>query len=183
MPPRSKITKDMIIDAGLNIVRNEGQESLNVRRIAAELDCSTQPVMYHYKTVDELKADIYFAADEFHTNYIMTPDEIADVPFLSIGMKYIKFADEESHLFRFLFQSDKFKSSFSELTSADALAPIIEPMCKAFGLTEEKAGEVFDTVFMTVHGAASLLANNSLSYDEAYFRKLLTAVFNGMIER
>ena len=75
MPPKAKITKEMVISAGLTVVRNEGQESLNVRRVAAELNCSTQPIMYHYKTVEELKADIYAAADSFHTEYIMNPDE------------------------------------------------------------------------------------------------------------
>ena len=105
MPPKARITKQMIIEAGLKTVRTEGADALNVRRAAAELGCSTQPVMYHYRTVSELKDDVYAAADKLHTEYIMTPDENAKNPMLSIGLRYIRFAHEEKHLFRFLFQS------------------------------------------------------------------------------
>ena len=105
MPPKARITKEMVIEAGLNIVRTEGEGALNVRRVAAELDCSTQPVMYHYKTVDALKADVYTAADTVHTERLMRGAETSDNPMLTIGLNYIGFAAEEKHLFRFLFQS------------------------------------------------------------------------------
>ena len=98
MPPKAKITRDMIIEAGLQIVRTEGTESLNVRRAAAELDCSTQPVMYHFKTVSDLKAAVYERANDLHTAYILTPDAEAADPFLSVGLRYIRFAAEEPHL-------------------------------------------------------------------------------------
>ena len=51
MPPKAKITRDMIIEAGIKVVREKGAESLNVRQVAAVLGCSTQPVMYHFSTV------------------------------------------------------------------------------------------------------------------------------------
>lgn len=181
MPPRPKITRDMIIGAGFDIVRSEGQESLNVRSIAAALECSTQPVMYHYSTVDALRADIYAKADEFHTNYIMSPDDSGDDPFLSIGIKYIRFAAEESRLFRFLFQSEKFTSSFSELMVSNGTAVIIQPMCQLWELSYEQGSALFEAVFVCAHGAASLIANNPMTYDEAHFRQLLCSVFDGVM--
>ena len=182
MPPKAKITKEMIIEAGLQIVRTEGEESLSVRRVAAELGCSTQPVMYHYKSVDNLKADVYAAADELHTGFIMTPDENAPNPLMSIGLRYIRFANEEKPLFVFLFQSGKFRNeSFKELLEADSLDVILQPLCEAAELTMQQAKEVFALLFICVHGAASLLANNSLEYDEEYFIKLLENTFTGAV--
>lgn len=182
MPPKAKITKEMIIEAGLQTVRTEGEESLSVRRVAAELGCSTQPVMYHYKSVDNLKADVYAAADELHTGFIMTPDENAPNPLMSIGLRYIRFANEEKPLFVFLFQSGKFRNeSFKELLEADSLDVILQPLCKAAELTIQQAKEVFALLFICVHGAASLLANNSLEYDEGYFIKLLENTFTGAV--
>lgn len=182
MPPKAKITKEMIIKAGLDIVRKEGADSLNVRRVAAELHCSTQPIMYHYNTVDELKADIYAAADEFHTQCIMKPDENAADPMTAIGLNYIRFADEEKFLFRFLFQSDKFKNiSFMELMHGEELGVLFEMLARQTGLTIEQARTVFETLFICVHGFASLLANNSLEYNEEYCTKLLTNTFMGIV--
>ena len=182
MPPKAKITKEMVISAGLTVVRNEGQESLNVRRVAAELNCSTQPIMYHYKTVEELKADIYAAADSFHTEYIMQPNEKADNPMLSIGLNYIKFAHDEKFLFRFLFQSDKLQNmSFKELMEGEEIEFLIRPLVQQTGLTFGQAREAFEALFICAHGLASLLANNSVEYDEEHCSRLLTNTFMGIV--
>lgn len=183
MPPKAKISKDMIIEAGLHVVRCEGQENLNVRRIAAELSCSTQPVMYHYGSVHDLRSDIYQAADALHTRYIMSFDENTQNPMLTIGLNYIRFACEERHLFRFLFQSDQFHNdSFTELLETGGITPVLHLLCEQAGLTEQQAKTVFTALFTCVHGAASLLANNSIVYDEVYYAELLTAAYKGMID-
>lgn len=178
MPPKAKITREMIIEASLKIVRNEGAHNLNVRRVAAEMDCSTQPVMYHFKAVSDLKTAVYEAANELHTVYIMTPDPDAEDPFLSIGLRYVQFAADEKHLFRFLFQSDSFQNvSFQDLMHSDDLSPIISPMCAAANITETQAREIFEVLFICVHGIASLIANNSVSYDKAHLIKMLRNTF------
>lgn len=182
MPPKAKITKDMIIEAGVKIVRANGADSLNVRRVAAALSCSTQPVMYHFKTVKELKAAVYEASDKLHTEYIMTPDPNAENPFLSIGLRYIQFAEDEKRLFRFLFQSDSFQNiSFTDLMNADDLLPVTATLCKAANLSKTQARNAFETMFICVHGIASLIANNSINYDKTHFEKILRTAFNGAI--
>lgn len=182
MPPKAKITKEMIIEAGLDIVRCDGLDSLNVRSVAARLECSTQPVMYHYKTVDELKSDIYAAADKLHSEFLMRLDEGGEMPMMTIGLNYIRFADNEKNLFRFLFQSEQFvNTGFGDMMNAPELEMIIKPLCEETGLTSEQAREAFRTLFICVHGAASLLANNSIEYDESEFIALLTNTFMGIV--
>ena len=177
MPPKARITREMITAAGLKIVRTEGEGALNVRRAAAELGCSTQPVMYHYKTVDELKADVYAAADELHTDYLMS----AGAAGTSIGLAYIRFAHEEKHLFRFLFQSGKFRNtSLHDLIYADELAPVIQASCGKTGLSEENAKKAFETLFLCVHGAASMIANNDMGFDEEHYAELLENTLTGI---
>ena len=44
MPPKARITRDMILDAAFDLVRAEGHEALNVRTLAKRLGCSTQPI-------------------------------------------------------------------------------------------------------------------------------------------
>lgn len=182
MPPKPKITKDMVIEAGFKIVRSEGEQALNVRRVASELGCSTQPVMYHFSTVNELKTAVYEYADNFHTQYILTPDERVGDPFMAIGLRYVRFAHEEKPLFRLLFQSDKFRNiGFRELIYSDYTMPVIMPLCEKTGLTVEQARDVFGSIFICAHGAAELLANNSFDYDEEYFKKLFRSTLTGLV--
>ncbi|MDY3849355.1 MAG: TetR/AcrR family transcriptional regulator, partial [Bullifex sp.] len=70
MPPRSKITREMIIDAAYEIVRELGEGSLNARSIADRLGCSTQPVLYVFRTMDEIRECVYQKADEYHSEYL-----------------------------------------------------------------------------------------------------------------
>ena len=58
MSATKKITKDMIVDAALEIFRAEGFDAVTSRRVAFKLGCSTQPIYFEYKNMDELKNDI-----------------------------------------------------------------------------------------------------------------------------
>lgn len=49
MPPKAKITKEMIINAAFDIARTEGAEQINARTVSQKLGCSTQPVMYNFQ--------------------------------------------------------------------------------------------------------------------------------------
>lgn len=182
MPPKQQITREMIIKAGFELIRSSGEQALNVRRTASALKCSTQPIMYQFASVNELKDEIYAEADGFHTEYIMSIDERAEDPMLAIGLRYIKFAAEEKHLFRFLFQSDKYANkNITELISSSELDPIFSILQEQAGISEQQSKDVFAAVFLTVHGISGLLANNSMDYDEKYFSKILSDVFMGVI--
>ena len=67
VPPRAKITKEMIIAAAFEVARETGAENINARTVSKKLNCSTQPVMYHFATIEELKKAAYEKLDWYHT--------------------------------------------------------------------------------------------------------------------
>ncbi|MCR5119180.1 MAG: WHG domain-containing protein [Lachnospiraceae bacterium] len=181
MPPKVKVTKKMVADASFELIRSAGHEKLNARTIAEYLGCSTQPVLYSFKTVDEIREAAYDIADSFHTEFIM-PDERDENPMLALGLNYVRFAQEEKNLFRFLFQTDKFGGKdVSALMSDPGLSEILKIMAVGLKVDKKKAREMFMTFFCVAHGLASLLANNSMKYDEKQCKKMLENVFDGMI--
>lgn len=180
MPPRAKITKDMVIDAAFKVAREAGAENINARTVAKKLNCSTQPVMYHFATIEELKKAAYAKADWYHTECLMRMTQ-EDV-MLSIGLNYIQFAVEEPHLFRFLFQSGfAVENSLLEMVDSQELAPVLSAMRKAMDLNMEQTKEVFITLALFVHGYASILVNNSLEYDENLITTHLERVYTGAV--
>ena len=46
------------------------------------------------------------------------------------------------------------------------LTPVLSAMQRSLGIGMEKTKTVFVTVFLFAHGYASIIANNSLKYDE-----------------
>ncbi len=181
MPPKVKVSKEMVANASFEVIRSSGHENLNARTIAEYLGCSTQPVLYSYKTVDEIREAAYEIADGYHTEFIM-PEETDENPMLALGLNYVRFGQEEKNLFRFLFQTDKFGGKdVSALMSDPGLSEILKIMAEGLKVDKKKAGEMFMTFFCVAHGLASLLANNSMKYDEKQCKKMLESVFYGMI--
>ena len=181
MPPKVKITQKMVTDASFEVVRARGHENLNARTIAEYLGCSTQPVLYNYKTVDEIREAAYEIADGYHTSFIM-PKEDDENPMLALGLNYVRFGHEEKNLFRFLFQTDKFGGmDVASLMGNPELSGIMHVLATGLGCNEEEAREMFLTFFCVAHGLASLLANNSMEYDEEQSKKMLENVFFGML--
>lgn len=182
MPPKAKITRDMVIDAAFEVARKTGAENINARTVSKKLNCSTQPVMYHFATIEELKRAVYEKLDRFHTEYLMNIPEIRESAMLEIGLNYIRFAVEEPHLFRFLFQSGfVVENSFLEMINSEELVPTLNVMQEEINMNTEQTKEVFITLALFVHGYASILGNNSLEYDENLITTHLKRVFTGAV--
>lgn len=182
MPPKPKITREMVIDAALAIAREAGWESINARTVSHKLNCSTHPVMYHFATIEELKLAAFDRTDRFHSEYLMNVSGSKDEIMLGIGLNYIRFAVEEPNLFRFLFQSGYAKeNSLLEMIDSEALMPVLSAMRQGMDLDLDRTKEVFITLAMFVHGYASIIANNSLAFDEELIATHLKRVYAGAI--
>jgi len=182
MPPRAKITKEMIVDTAFCIVQEQGIDKVTARSISEKLNCSTQPVLYHFATIEEIKDNVYKKADEYHTGYIMNMEQDCDNPMLAIGVNYIRFAMEERNLFRFLFQSNEFSGfGILDLVESEDIGPLLEVLKQELDMPMEQVKKVFSTLFIFVHGYASLYANNTMVFDEKVVLEALDKVFLGAV--
>ena len=181
MPRKPTTTKEAMIEGAFQMIREKGHAFLTARNLAVFLGCSTQPIMYHFPTMEQLKRVVYSQADRFHTDYLMRSSGKND-PLLEIGLNYIRFAIEEPHLFRFLFQSGyAAENNLLEMIDSEALVPILSAMQEGVGLDTEKTREVFLTVALFAHGYASIIANNALEYDERIVASHLERAFIGAV--
>ena len=88
------------------------------------------------------------------------------------------FAVEDFNLFRFLFQSGfAAPNSLLEMINSEELIPVLSVMQKAMDINIEQTKEVFVTLALFVHGYTSIIANNSLEYDETLITTHLERVY------
>ena len=176
MPKRPTTTKEAIIDGAFRLIREQGHEALTVRNLASFLGCSTQPVMYRFPNMETLWDLAYRKADEFHTEYILDAEDL-----LEIGIRYVRFAEEEPALFRFLFQSGRFSGlSLADLVRAPEVAGVLSAVSAEEELAPEEAAAFFEPLAAVVHGYASLIANNAMKYDPDAIRSTLTVIAEGL---
>lgn len=181
MPPKARITKEMIVDGAVELTRQGGVQSINARNVARQLGCSTQPIMYQFVTMEELKQAAYDQVDRLHTDFLLNVPPGTD-PLLGIGLNYIRFAKEEPQLFRFLFQSGFVREqSLSEMIDSPYLRPILETIQNEANLDESRVRDVFLTLALFVHGYASLIVNNTIEFDENQVAPQLERVFIGAV--
>ena len=101
---------------------------------------------------------------------------------LGIGLNYIRFAIREPNLFRFLFQSGyAVENSLLDMVNSEELKPLLAMMREAMEMTAEQTKEVFVTIAMFAHGYASIIANNSLEYDEKTVAADLARAYRGAV--
>ena len=182
MPPKIKINEKMIIDAAFDIVKNDGIEKMNARTISERLNCSTQPIFYHFSSIEEIKKSVYEKADKYHSEYIMPKGTENEFPLMELGLNYIRFGYEEKKLFQFLFQTNQLNGySLDELIDSEELSEILQMVSMGTGCDEASAKEMFMNLFIVAHGCASLLANNAIEYEKQKFEKILENVFNNFM--
>lgn len=70
MPAVRKVSKEQIIDAAVEVLRDDGFSAINARSVAKKLGCSTQPIYFSFKNMDELKAALTQRAIELHTQRV-----------------------------------------------------------------------------------------------------------------
>lgn len=180
--PKAKITREMVVNAAFEVTRIMGSENVNARTVSEKLGCSTQPVMYHFARIEEMKRAVYEKADRFHTEYLMNITDPQEGVMLGIGLNYIRFAIREPNLFRFLFQSGfAVENSLLDMIDSEELVPVLSAMRGAMEMDMEQTKEVFLTIALFAHGYASIIANNSLEYDEKVVAKHLEQAYRGAV--
>ena len=179
MPKKTTTTKEAIVEGAFQLVREKGHEFLTARNLAAFLGCSTQPVMYQFPSLELLKEQAYQRADAFHTAYLLAGEDL-----LEIGLRYIRFAQDEPRLFRFLFQTNRFSGlSLEDLIRSPETAGIMAVVGSEGGMDPEAAAAFFEPLAAVVHGYASLIANNAMKYDPDAVRNALTVIAEGLLKR
>lgn len=96
MPPKTKTTKEMIINAAFEITCESGIEAVNAKSVAEYLNCSTQPVMYNFATIEELKLTVFDKAFAYMKEQVVFPKgKKSSYPMREVGLDYISFAQPE----------------------------------------------------------------------------------------
>lgn len=182
MPPKVKILKNDIVDAAVSLVRERGEDALNARSIAEELNCSTQPIFSNFATMEELRLAVIDAADAMYMEY--TEREVASgkyPPYKASGMAYIRFAKEERELFKLLYMRDRTTEVIPKET---ALGNSMEEYVHDnTGLRGDSARLFHLEIWTCVHGIATMLATGFLDIDEELISKMITDCYNGLKNR
>lgn len=179
MPPKVKVTKEEIINAAVNLVRNGGAQAINARTVAAALNCSTQPVFSNFATMDALRLAVVERADALCQAYMRREVESGVFPvYKANGMAYIRFAKEEKELFKLLYMRDRSGEAIPEATEqTEKMESIVH---NNTGLSGVDAKLFHLEMWAYVHGIATMFATGYLDLDWELVSRMLTDSYQGL---
>lgn len=183
MPPKPKFTRDQIIEAAYNIVREGGENALTARELGKRLGTSSSPVFTVFQDMEELKGEIRVRAKATFEEYMLVADNF-NPAYKKRGMQWIKFAQEEPRLFEMMFmQPSVGREAFDK-------APVIQPFGKErdiqiimrdYNASEEQAEHLFRQLWTYTYGLCVLCAEGVCSFKEEELSDMLSEIFFGMV--
>ena len=180
MPARRKIQKEDIIQESVSIVAKEGINALNARKIAKKLGCSTQPLFYIYENMDDLKKDVMNEIVKIFDIEVLK-SETGQLEYKDIGINYIRFAKEEPELFKIMFNRKINEGAFDFIDLTGSAKTILETISKQTGMSNEDAKQFHLRMWLYVNGIASLVAHQTVEFNDEEIAELLKDQYVSML--
>ena len=183
MPPKPKFSREEIITAAYQIARERGIEAVVAREVADALHTSVSPIFSMFSGMDELRQEIYARAKQEYASYLRECLHFRPA-FKAFGLRWIRFAEEEPHLFRLLFWSGKLQGDFPERVTemfAELLEPLLLEAENEFSLCETDARWLFQHMLVQANGIASLALCGEMELSEAAVSRSLSESCMSMV--
>lgn len=175
MPASKKITKDIVLEAALQVFRKQGFDAVNARSIAKELNCSTQPIYVEFTNMEELKKIIIDKVVECHKNLVQTNLMNKDKgAYSAYGLGFVQFARDERHFFRFLYLNAKDGGRVRDDIFKD---DIIDTIQNEYGYSQEVAEKFHNDMHNYTYGIAMLANTGYRDYSDEEIAELLHREF------
>ena len=173
MPPKQRITREMILERSFEMFCREGMDAVNARSVAKALNCSTQPIFSYYAGMSDLKTTLDQKAHDLWAEKLEGASREGN-HFENCCCAYLRFACEYPQLFAHMFMR------IGEDTSAMG-GPVgwsdemIAYECEQFGLDEARARRLCMRLMAYVHGIAAIKASRMEPYEDEVVDHIRTA--------
>ena len=173
MPPKFKFKREEIVEAAVNLTRRGGVDAVTARGIAGELGVSTQPIFTCFKNMEEAKEEVRIYAEQLCHSYLKKGVE-APIPFFGFGMAYIRFAKEESELYKMLFINPDKKGESMLDTLSGIRSIVINSIEKTYRFNEKESKRLFRDLWLAAHSIATLCVGGICPFSDEEIAKILT---------
>lgn len=178
MPPKIKVSREMIAKEAFELVKRDGIGALSAKNLAKQLKCSTQPLFWQYENMDEIRKVVLESADSLFIEYLRSGAEGVN-PYKAIGINYIRFAKEQKQLFKALFMSDN--NGRDVLSSIEQIPFILDALNTQSVMDKECSRIVMREMWLFAHGIATMTATDTAQFEQEDVNRMLSDVFKGLL--
>ena len=161
MARKVTVSREVILEAALKMLIRDGYASVNIKSLAAEIGCSTQPIAWHFDNMDGLRMALAEYSKEYADRKSAPKKGNAIEGFEYMGESYVKMALNEPNLFKFLYLGESPLGKPYELkdvSGAKDNEEMIKSIAEITGLSFEQIARVIKNTIIYSHGIATMVA-------------------------
>lgn len=182
MPPKTKFTKEQILDSSFEIANEEGFDGITIRKVADKLGASIAPIYVNFKNLDELKYALAEKITQLIQDVILSTT--THDPFLDIGAGNIRLAMEYTQIYRDFHLNPNCKKYFKlDSSHHEKMVEKMASSQKLEGVGQKQMTDILQIMALVTEGIIfSLLTGRvSSTYDEliAYIEDVAEDVIAG----
>jgi AcrR family transcriptional regulator len=178
-PKAITFNSETVLQASLDVVRQQGWDALTARSVAGRLGASVAPVYSAFGSMENLLRAALVNMRDLLWNY--TSRSYSELPFLNIGAGIVSFARDEPYFFQALFQK---RHGFQDVAE-DVNTTILSWMKNdaQLGLLSDAARErLYDSIgFFTMGLAAAVAAGRVADVSDNNIIRLLKNMGNSLM--
>jgi len=183
MARKTTISREVILEAALKMLIRDGYASVNVKTLAVEIGCSTQPIVWHFENMDGLRRALSEYAMEYAAKKAESKKDNKLESFEFLGRSYVKMALKEPNLFKFLYLGESPMGRPYNLKDVGRgkHKEMIYMIAEQTGLKEDQVIRFVRDTIIYSHGIATMLATGVLKGTEKEMMTLINKAANAFI--
>lgn len=161
MPSSPKVQKETILKAAFDLLIREGYGVINIKTVAQELGCSTQPISRQFGNMEGFRKELLVYSIECMKSFFSVKGERVSDIMAEIAKGYVNLAFDVPNLYKYLYMSEHAEERMNELIGslrAEKSGKIIEMLKVEYDMPEAYAKEYMKNLNFYVHGVASYAA-------------------------
>ena len=102
MGRKTQVTKEQLLEAGLQIVIRSGYSAVSIKTVAAEFGCSTSPIVWSFENIDNYRRELRIYAKQYMDRKMLGDGSNVTDDHRKTGFVYVDMALDEPNLLRYL---------------------------------------------------------------------------------
>ncbi len=176
MPTTPKIKKERILEAALQMIIDEGKDSINIKSLAAYLGCSTQPISWHFGGMEQLRQELSKAAIAFVWQKLSAAFEPPKYILERCCEMLVDLSYDMPNLMEFFIYDDYCKQKIllsCEYEHNPRILQIVKSISESVNLDMEKSRDFLLNMYIFTVGLIQLVISNNFIGDKQLAHKLL----------
>ena len=118
MARKTQISREIILDTAFRMLIRDGYSAMNITSLAREIGCSTQPIAWHFGSMDGFRDALLKYSLEYIRNHFKNSGDTTVSMLEEIQQRYIDLAFDAPNLYRYLYMTDQDRVQTEALVQA-----------------------------------------------------------------